>query len=244
MSSTAAHCRSNINSTGKIRTLEQQQGRSVAHVTGHQWKCQDCKCQPSLQLPLEHWEQREPGTWEGAVPHPPQTTYHGAVGIICSNEEYAALSRSATTSHNVFLPLSDALGVRFSGRYWLLLVWSQTLCLIGWSGFQFYYHSSQGDIFLKCRPSQCFRPSVNMFNTVLGNFHGSGWLLLKLLSLHTTPDFKGQNQEGLPLWAMLLRQNSVRSSQKFRLTAAFLLHGLRAYCSYENLSCDQRQRDF
>lgn len=53
----------------------------------------------------------------------------------------------------------------FSGRVRLLLVWSHTLCLIGWSGFQLYYPSSQGDICLKRRPSRCFRPSARMFNT-------------------------------------------------------------------------------
>lgn len=122
----------------------------------------------------------------------------------------------------------------FSGR---VQAPSHTLCLIGWSGFQFYYPSSQGAICLEL----CPRPSANMFNTVLWPFHGSGWLLLKLLSLDITPDFKVQNQEGVPLWAMLLRQSSVRRSQKLdqtlrswiRLTATFLLPSPRVGCSYE-----------
>lgn len=103
----------------------------------------------------------------------------------------------------------------FSGR---VQAPSHTLCLTGWSGFQFYYPSSQGAICLERCPSWCFKPSANMFNTVLWPFHGSGWLLLKLLSLDITPDFKVQNQEGVPLWAMLLRQSSVCRAQKLDQT--------------------------
>lgn len=69
-----------------------------------------------------------------------------------------------------------------------------TLSLTGWSGVEFYYPSSQGGTTcLGCCPSRYFRPSVNMFSTVLWPFHRAVWRLLKLLSLDITPDIKIQN---------------------------------------------------
>lgn len=49
---------------------------------------------------------------EREVSNPSETTYHGGVGTICSNDEYATLSRSAITSHSVFLSLAASTRVR------------------------------------------------------------------------------------------------------------------------------------
>lgn len=136
--------------------------------------------------------QREPRVWKGRslthqrphimvewVPFAPTTNMQ-----LCP----VLLSHHTVSSCLLLLPRESD----FSGR---VQAPSHTLCLIGWSGFQFYYPSSQGAICLEL----CPRPSANMFNTVLWPFHGSGWLFLKLLSLDITPDFKVQNQEGVPL---------------------------------------------
>lgn len=158
---------------------------------------------------------REPGVWKGrSLTHQrPHIMVEWASFAPMTNMQLCPVLLSHHTMSSCLLLLPRESD--FSGR---VQAPSHTLCLIGWSGFEFYYPSSQGAVCLERCPSRCFKPSANMFNTVLWSFHGSGWLLLKLLSLDITPDFKVQNQEGVPLWAMLLRQSSVRRSQKLDQT--------------------------
>lgn len=58
MSTTAAHFSSNTNSTGNRRTLEQQQGQSVAHKSQIiSSSARTVSANLNLQFPLEHWEE-------------------------------------------------------------------------------------------------------------------------------------------------------------------------------------------